>query len=54
MDQDQHAVPQLQYNPVDDVQLAVPQLQAAELGWLPSVLEHGVAKQILNPDFVVL
>ena len=43
----------VQYNPVDDVQLAVPQVQAAELGWLLSVLEHGVAKQILNPDRVV-
>ena len=43
----------VQYNPVDDVQLAVPQSQAAELGWLPSVLEHGAAKQILNPVFSV-
>ena len=41
----------VQYNPVDDVQLAVPQSQAAELGWLPSVLEHGAAKQILKPVF---
>ena len=40
----------VQYNPIDGVHFSVPQSQAAELGWLPSVLEHGVAKQILNPD----
>jgi len=58
---DKHADPgthvlleDVQYNPVDDVQLAVPQVQAAELGWLLSVLEHGVAKQILNPELVVV
>ena len=55
-----HAVPgphvlleDVQYNPLDEVQRLVPQLQATELGWLPSVFEHGGAKQILNPDFVI-
>ena len=42
----------VQYNPIDGVHFSVPQSQAAELGWLPSVLEHGVAKQILNPDLL--
>ena len=42
----------VQYNPIDVVHFSSPQSQAAELGWLLSVLEHGVAKQILNPDFL--